>query len=127
MERDTHVNVEVSIVNVNAVCLLLEVDVGNAVVANVVVVHQAELSLGHELLESLSGSRDIVLALESLNSRLHSGDGRVGVVGLGGQTEGLEADEAASLDLLATVGRVGADGGSGAKKAQSDDRLHCDG
>lgn len=59
----THVDFKVSIVNVDAVDSLLEVDMANAVDIKVVVVNHAELGVRSKSLDS-SGSSGYVVTLE---------------------------------------------------------------
>jgi hypothetical protein len=67
------------------VCSLLEVHVGNAVAAHVVVLDNAELGARNDLLDKLLGCLDIVFRGE-LSLRLRDGPG-AGVVGEDGHVE----------------------------------------
>ena len=58
--RFTYVDVEVGIVDIKAVDGLLEVDVGNAVGADVVVRDGAELEIREGLLDQRLGGLDVV-------------------------------------------------------------------
>lgn len=60
-----YVDVEISIVNVKTVDSLAEVDVGNAIGGNVVVINNAELNTGNDLLDESSGGLNIVAAGKS--------------------------------------------------------------
>lgn len=56
----TYINMEVGIVNVDAVNSLLEVHVGNAIVPDVVILNHAELGVGSNLLDQLRRSLNVV-------------------------------------------------------------------
>lgn len=66
----THIDVKISIVNVEAVGGLLEVDVGNTIVSNVVVADYTEGGTRHSLLHELGGSVDVVDARSAHNAGL---------------------------------------------------------
>ncbi len=86
----TYVHVEIGIVNVETVGRLLEVDMGNAVRADIVVVDKAELRVGHKTFDKFGGSADVVVSLDCLETRLGVGDCRVNVLRGSLESESLE-------------------------------------
>lgn len=125
----TYVDLEVSIVNVNAVGCLLEVDVANAVNVDIVVGNDTEFRVGSSSLDS-SGSSGDVVALEtlSLDRRLLLDVCRRSVV--------RQAGQAVLADINAALGQARASlrvrsgmsvhVGSKASEAEKNSRLHCD-
>ncbi|KAI0391845.1 hypothetical protein F5Y17DRAFT_387216 [Xylariaceae sp. FL0594] len=104
---------------------LLEVDVSNAVGADVVVADDAELGIGDDALDELGGGLEVGGALE--DEELGVGARLLGVVVLGGlgdavvvQVDGPLADTGPG----GTRRRVSGGGQGGPEKAEQHDRLH---
>lgn len=124
----THVDVEVTVVDINAVDRLPEVDVGNAVGADIVVVNDTELEARDGRLDKLGRGLDVV------GGALGDGHdlGRVGrqlgalVFGDLGHEEAVDVDSAPRQRRsmgLAPLG-VGLDVGREAREAEEDEGPH---
>lgn len=126
--RLTYVDLEVSIVNVNAVSCLLEVDVANAVNIDIMVGNDTEFRIGSSSLDSSGSSGDVVtLETLSLDRRLLFDVCRGSVV--------RQARQAVLADINAALGQargglqlrggMSVHVGSKASEAKKDGRLHC--
>lgn len=106
---------------------LLEVHVGDAVRADVVVVDQTVLSTGRDRLDQLLGGLDVVAALVDGDDRLVGlGTRRGGIVGNLRKAELLEVDTALGQRRLIGLPplRVSLDVGSEAREAKEQEGLH---
>ncbi len=92
----THVNVEISIINIKPMNHLLEVDMRDAIAPNIVVIHNAKLRARRNLLNQRLGSLEVSppLGQRRHNARL-SGEPRIAVISLGAQTESIKVDRTA--------------------------------
>jgi hypothetical protein len=108
--ENTHVDVEISIVDVEPVCGLLEVEVSNTVVSDVVVVDKAELRTGSLALDKLRGGLLSGCASpQGRNSRVCVNLGSVLVFRLDDHAEGIQVDGSAVERPRAMAGRMSMD------------------
>lgn len=106
---------------------LLEVHMGNAIHADIVVVDKTELSARGNVLDQLGGSVDVGVTASNFDS-IFSGLG-ADVLSGGLQAEGIEVHgSAAEVGLVAVVpsNGVSVDVQSGAKEAEKDRGAHLD-
>jgi len=122
----TDVDVEVAVADVDAVDGLAEVDVGYAVIANVVVLLETELSIGQNLLDELGGGLDVSSTLKKLERLVGLDSLVVNVLRVC-----LNAGRLSQIRLqphdrarLRTDGRMGVGQDRGAHKAENYRRLH---
>lgn len=105
---------------------LLEVDVGNAILADVVVFDQAELGTRGNGLDQLGGGVDVSVT----SGNPHGVGGGLGadVLGRGLEAEGVQVDgPAAQVGLVAVVaGGMGVDVQRGAEEAEEQRGTHLD-
>lgn len=92
----TYVDVEVRVVDINAVHGLAETDVANARVSNVVIVNEAELHVWHGLLDQLGGNLEIGALTERSNAGQLLHLIVAGVAGSVGNTELIQVDSSSS-------------------------------
>lgn len=92
----TYVDVEVGVIDINAVHGLAETDVANTRVANVVVINEAELHVWHGLLDQLSSYLDVGALAERSNARLLPHLIVAGVAGSVGNAELIQVDGSGS-------------------------------
>lgn len=100
-----YVDIEVGIVNVQSISRLLEVDMGNAIYADVVVIDDTERSIRQLGFDKFGSSIDIALAFDDRRcDRLGFGDGGIDIRSQGLETEGIEIDRPA-LESRSNIGR----------------------
>lgn len=121
----TYVDVEVGVVDINAVGSLLEVDVANAVGANVVVLDGAEGHVGEGALDELGGSGNVVIILGVGEGVHHLGGGLVlGVLGHGGKAVRVDINAARAETRLLTGWKTSNAQGQSCREASKQKSVH---
>lgn len=101
----TYVDVEVGIVDIHAVSGLLEVHVGDPVGTDIVVLDDAESSIGGHALDESSSGLEVSITLDGGKVQLGAG-GHVVILGGLVNAVGVEVDGASSKTRLGAPGRV---------------------